>query len=280
MGTARGLSRLASSISAQFFFAGRTLLQWLYSEKKNRVTSPTAFWGLSLIGSLLMFIYGVFRDDFSIVLGQVVSYSIYLWNLDVKGTWKRVPLAIRGVLLVIPVLAVAFLLKDARAFVDNMLRNESIPLWLVLFGTAGQLLFTLRFVYQWLYSRRRGESLLPKGFWLISLAGALVILVYGIIRKDPVLIIAHSFGILVYVRNLMLGYFTAALKACSICMGDVVMIISAPSLAAASTALSNSSSVGRQSDAKVLIIPGYFASSSSRPFSCPLIHLDFAISPL
>ena len=118
---------------------------------------------------------------------------------------KGFPVLSAGVLLVIPVLAVAFLLKDARAFVDNMLRNESIPLWLVLFGTAGQLLFTLRFVYQWLYSRRRGESLLPKGFWLISLAGALVILIYGIIRKDPVLIIAHSFGVLVYVRNLMLG---------------------------------------------------------------------------
>jgi len=87
-----------------------------------------------------------------------------------------------------------------------MFHNENIPLWLVIFGSAGQIIFTLRFVYQWAYSRRRHESMLPRGFWIISLIGSGVIVAYGIFRKDPVLILGQSFGFVAYVRNLMIGF--------------------------------------------------------------------------
>ena len=192
--------------AAQFLFAGRTLFQWLDSERKHRVTSPSAYWGLSVLAAYLMLIYGVLRDDFSIILGQFISYYIYLWNLDAKGVWKRLGAFLRAVLVATPVVAAAFLLRDAGTFASNLFRNENIPLWLVLFGSAGQVIFTLRFVYQWVYSRRRHESVLPRGFWVISLVGSAVIVAYGIIRKDPVLILGQSFGFLAYVRNLMLGF--------------------------------------------------------------------------
>ena len=192
--------------AAQFLFAGRTLFQWLDSERKHRVTSPSAYWGLSVLAAYLMLIYGVLRDDFSIILGQFISYYIYLWNLDAKGVWKRLGAFLRAVLVATPVVAAAFLLRDAGTFASNLFRNENIPLWLVLFGSAGQVIFTLRFVYQWVYSRRRHESVLPRGFWVISLVGSAVIVAYGIIRKDPVLILGQSFGFLAYVRNLMIGF--------------------------------------------------------------------------
>ena len=191
--------------AAQFFFAGRTLFQWLDSEKKKKVTSPSAYWGLSVIAAFLMFVYGVLRDDFSIILGQFITYFIYLWNLDAKGVWKKLGKALQAVLLLTPVAALILLFRDAGTFVQNMFRNESIPLWLVIFGSAGQVIFTLRFVYQWFYSHKRHESLLPAGFWIISLIGSGVIIAYGIFRKDPVLILGQSFGFLAYVRNLMIG---------------------------------------------------------------------------
>lgn len=192
--------------AAQFFFAGRTLFQWLDSEREHTVTSPAAYWGLSLAGAFLMFIYGVLRDDFSILLGQIISYSVYIWNLDAKGVWKQLGKVVRAVLILTPVVAVVLLLHDAGRVLDNMFRNESIPLWLIVFGSAGQVIFTLRFVYQWFYSHRIQKSVLPRGFWIISLVGSGVILSYGIFRKDPVLILGQSFGFLVYMRNLMLGF--------------------------------------------------------------------------
>ena len=74
----------------------------------------------------------------------------------------------------------------------------------MLFGSAGQILFTLRFVYQYLYSRRRGESILPVGFWIISLTGSAAIVAYGIVRHDPVLILGQSVGFIAYTRNILI----------------------------------------------------------------------------
>ncbi len=65
-------------------------------------------------------------------------------------------------------------------------------------------MFSLRFLYQMIYSASRKESLLPVGFWIISTAGAILILIYGILRRDPVVILAQSFGLVTYIRNLML----------------------------------------------------------------------------
>ena len=50
-----------------------------------------------------------------------------------------------------------------------------------------------------------GESVLPIGFWIISLVGSMIIIIYGIIRLDPVLILGQSFGYVAYVRNIMLS---------------------------------------------------------------------------
>ena len=49
---------------------------------------------------------------------------------------------------------------------------------------------------------RHHESLFPAGFWIISLIGSSLILIYGIIRIDPVLILGQSFGLMAYGRNL------------------------------------------------------------------------------
>lgn len=189
---------------AQGFFSARILVQWILSERARKVLSPSIFWILSIAGSYLLCIYGWLRNDFTIILGQFISYYIYLWNLNIKGVWKGVPAIFRAVLIFTPFVAVGFALSDFNTSMANLFQNEEIPLWLLIYGSAGQILFTLRFIYQYLYSSARQTSVLPAGFWIISLIGSLSIVSYGIIRQDPVLIVGQSFGIIAYIRNLMI----------------------------------------------------------------------------
>ena len=189
---------------AQLLFSARLLLQWIMSEKAKQVVSPSIFWNLILLGSYLLFMYGWLRNDFAIILGQLISYYIYIWNLDKKESWRKCPVVIRYVLLLTPVAVMGYMFKDLPAFVNQFFKNEDIPLWLLVFGSLGQIIFTLRFVYQWLYSRRKNESVLPLGFWLISLTGSLIIVAYALYRRDPVLILGQSTGLLVYSRNIYL----------------------------------------------------------------------------
>ncbi|WP_338474721.1 lipid-A-disaccharide synthase N-terminal domain-containing protein [Pseudomonas sp. WP18] len=79
--------------------------------------------------------------------------------------------------------------------------RESI--WLAV-GFGGQLAFTGRFVLQWLYSEYKKRSLIPVGFWYLSIVGSALLLAYAIYRQDPVFIVGQSFGFVVYLRNLQL----------------------------------------------------------------------------
>lgn len=189
---------------AQGFFSARMLLQWGMSEKAHRVVSPNIYWICSLVGSILLFAYGWLRNDFAIILGQMISYYIYIWNLNIKGVWQRVPRGLRLAIGALPAVSVVMMASDGAAFVASFLHNEDVPLPLLLWGSAGQVVFTLRFIYQWHYSYRRHESVLPLGFWIISLTGCAIIVSYGAFRYDPVLIIGQSVGFFTYSRNIAL----------------------------------------------------------------------------
>jgi lipid-A-disaccharide synthase-like uncharacterized protein len=74
--------------------------------------------------------------------------------------------------------------------------------WWVLLGFAAQALFTMRFLVQWIASERAGRSVIPLAFWLFSIGGGLLLLVYALYRKDIVFIAGQAFGVFVYLRNL------------------------------------------------------------------------------
>lgn len=74
--------------------------------------------------------------------------------------------------------------------------------WWVALGFCAQAMFTLRFVVQWIASERAGRSVVPLAFWLFSICGGLLLLVYALSIKDPVFITGQSFGVFVYLRNL------------------------------------------------------------------------------
>lgn len=189
---------------SQVLFFTRTLLQWILSERAKKVLSPTIYWVLSIIASYLFCIYGWFRNDFAILLGQVISYYIYIWNLNENGVWKKIHPFIKAILILTPIAAIGYVFKNGDYFVHHFLSHHHIPLWLLIFGSLGQIIFTLRFVYQWIYSMRHNESLLPLGFWLISLIGSGIIVIYGMIRLDPILILGQSVGFIAYTRNIIL----------------------------------------------------------------------------
>lgn len=74
----------------------------------------------------------------------------------------------------------------------------------ILLGFAGQLVFGMRFVVQWIASERQKRSVVPGAFWYLSLVGAALLLVYALWRRDPVFILGQSLGFLIYFRNLAL----------------------------------------------------------------------------
>jgi lipid-A-disaccharide synthase-like uncharacterized protein len=74
--------------------------------------------------------------------------------------------------------------------------------WWLLLGFAAQGLFTMRFVVQWIASERAGHSVIPMAFWIFSICGGILLLVYALYRKDAVFIAGQAFGVFVYLRNL------------------------------------------------------------------------------
>ena len=189
---------------SQILFSSRILIQWIQSEKSKKVVTPLIFWQLSLIASFLLFVYGWLRNDFAIMLGQVITYFIYIRNLQLQNFWKKMPLLLRSFLLLFPFIIVIYGFNNNALDLSLLLRNESIPLWLVILGSIAQVVFTGRFIYQWIYSERKKSSELPLGFWILSISGSLLIMIYAILRKDPVLLTGHIFGSFVYIRNIFL----------------------------------------------------------------------------
>lgn len=72
---------------------------------------------------------------------------------------------------------------------------------LFLFGLLGQAMFMGRFALQWIASERRGRSVVPLGFWWLSLAGATILLVYFLIQSEPIGILGQMLGWPIYLRN-------------------------------------------------------------------------------
>lgn len=189
---------------AQTLFFGRTFLQWFKSENEGEVMSPGIYWKISLAASLLMILYGIFRNDFAIILGQAIVYFIYVRNLQLKRIWGGWPFILRLLIVAAPFGVILWLLAGSTYSFRTILGNSKVPPWLLITGVAGQLIFTFRFVYQWLHSEKEKESLLPSGFWIISTAGAMIIFVYAIFRRDPVLFLSNGLGLFIYVRNILI----------------------------------------------------------------------------
>jgi lipid-A-disaccharide synthase-like uncharacterized protein len=84
--------------------------------------------------------------------------------------------------------------------------HEVNPWFWVILGLVAQVLFTGRFLVQWLASERAKRSVVPVSFWYLSIGGSLLLLTYAIWRQDPVFILGQACGSFIYVRNLTFIY--------------------------------------------------------------------------
>src|SRR5690606_503666 len=112
---------------AQLLFSARLLHQWLSSEKLKKVSTPTLFWIFSLVASFLLFTYGWLRNDFAIMLGQSLSYFIYIRNLQLQGKWKEAPKGLRLFLILFPILIITFGYNNNNYELRVFFYKENIP---------------------------------------------------------------------------------------------------------------------------------------------------------
>jgi lipid-A-disaccharide synthase-like uncharacterized protein len=195
--------------AGQAVFTWRVIHQWWASERARRTVVPPSFWAWSLLGSLLLGVYVAHRRDPVFLLGVLVNGCIYARNL-----WLSRRGASRGAArgpAVWPVLV--GLLLFAGAVVESLGPDRglvkfthSVP-WLVV-GFTGQVLWTGRFVVQWVASERRGESVLPPVFFWMSIVGSLLLFLYALVRTGPdwVYLAAFALNPIPYARNLVLHH--------------------------------------------------------------------------
>ena len=191
-------------LTAQLLFSLRLLIQWLFSEKENKVVAPTFFWIVSLIASILFFMYGYLRNDFAIMLGQFITYYIYIRNLQLQNQWNGLQKGIKIGFINFPLIVLLITFIKGEFDFSQLFNQNFIHFWLLALGIISQLIFTLRFIIQWIISEKNKFSQLPNTFWILSLVGSVLILIYSIFRKDPILFIGHAFGIIIYCRNLII----------------------------------------------------------------------------
>jgi lipid-A-disaccharide synthase-like uncharacterized protein len=77
------------------FFA-RFFVQWYVTEKKKRVVVPTAFWWLSLAGSLLLLAYSLHKRDSVFICAYAVAWIPYIRNLIIHRRHKEAHLDCPG----------------------------------------------------------------------------------------------------------------------------------------------------------------------------------------
>ena len=139
-----------------------------------------------------------------IVGGQLLLYYIYIRNLMLKKVWHGFPILIKIAILSFPFGALLWLSVSTDINVSKLLQHKQISVLLLIWGGIGQFIFLFRFISQWIYSEKIKESVLPLSFWVISLIGSSMILVYAMFRHDPVIFIGHIFGAFIYIRNIII----------------------------------------------------------------------------
>jgi lipid-A-disaccharide synthase-like uncharacterized protein len=188
-------------------FFSRSIVQWAVAERTRSSRAPRLFWLLSLAGSALMGVYAVHRGQAVLFAGFATNGVIYLRNLRILLRPRAAQtLPLRAVAL----FAAAALSVLLAASVSDSTRSMATGWIWIACATAGQAIWSSRFVLQWWYSERSGESHFPVAFWSVSLAGNLLLLAYALHLSDAVLTAGLLAGPVMQIRNLMLLHSATA----------------------------------------------------------------------
>lgn len=200
-------------------FTLRFLIQWIQSEKVKDSVVSASFWKISFFGNLLLFVHSFIQVQFHVCVVQACNGVIAWRNLNLMGPqnrqWKLISVV---VLLGAAIFFSSFLFMVQGLWIaDNeaeWFRTPTLPwglwgggdvgiLWHIV-GSLGVLLFNSRFWVQWWEAETSRRSYLSASFWWLSLIGAILSLTYFARLGDVVNFIGPLFGLVPYVRNLML----------------------------------------------------------------------------
>lgn len=76
------------------------------------------------------------------------------------------------------------------------------PIWVYLLGFAGMGIYGLRILIQWYLSEKSHQVESPGIYWILSSIGAIILYVYGWLRKDFSIIFGESVGYYIYMWNI------------------------------------------------------------------------------
>ncbi len=198
------------------FFGLRFFIQWIRSEKEKKVHVSPLFWKLSLCGNATLSLHYFIQFQYPLLLIQLTNGFIAWRNLDFIQTKKKK----RSFLVCLWILAVILTCGTGACFIEKTYfigeeaRWLSRPLGLStgtpisfiwhFIGIVGSFLFGIRFWIQWIGSERSGKSELGKLFWIVSIIGSVIALIYFCRILDYISIVNYSFGLIPYCRNLIL----------------------------------------------------------------------------
>lgn len=198
-------------------FGARGLIQWLKSEVNGRSVTPHIFWIFSLAGNILLGVHSLIQAQYHVYIIQACNAVISWRNLNLMQPQEKRFSTSSTIILLITVAAVStFIYMPINGQIWFGLPSfEPISSFWHVIGFCGLILFASRFWLQWWDAERKQTSQLGLLFWWVSLIGDVLTLVYFFKIKDPVNLIGPVFGLVPYIRNLMLVYKVQPAKGAS-----------------------------------------------------------------
>lgn len=197
------------------FFTLRFLVQWIQSERLKMSYVDALFWRLSITGNLLLLCHYFLQGQYPFALIQTGNAVISWRNLNLMQRQKK-PVSFATVvgffIASFSLVTLLFVLETMVIGEVNWIRAPQSSKTLVAdpgllwhaVGIFGQGLFASRFWVQWWESEKLQKSELGRVFWWLSLVGSAISVVYFLQIRDVISIVNQSFGMIPYVRNLML----------------------------------------------------------------------------
>lgn len=197
---------------AQLAFGLRFLVQWVASEKAQKMVTPKLFWHLSIAGNLLLFIHSLIQLHFPMSLAQGQNLVLSWRNLNLLGPESKKQTFWFVVLLLVAVSALTVVFFALHTYNTSWIATPgtlAISSWIHIFGIVGICSFAVRFWVQWWQAEHQNTGSLTESFWWISLVGALICSIYFFIIRDWVNLIGPILSLVPYSRNL---YFVKRAK--------------------------------------------------------------------
>lgn len=194
---------VACGIVGGVLFYGRFYVQWIVSEYQKKSVMPVAFWYMSASGVVLLFAHEYHRASPGGTIAlcfNIVIYArnlVHIWRERGKLTPAR-NVMIHAVAAAISLTAAAMTLMTWGKTGE---KSGEFWMWIALLG-AGQVLFFLRFLVQWLDTERKRRSVIPPAFWYLSFVAAILQGIFYFHDRDWPMAVGMATTLFVYARNI------------------------------------------------------------------------------